>query len=317
MPHVTFIHGIANKPAADKLRRYWLNALAEDRLGNGDGLDLSTAGVSSAMVYWADVLYDQPLADDAFESAGGYEAMEGIAAQEQQDPSMAWREEISGNEKQVVDALAAKLSFDMLVDDTFTPPESEVDRQLERIPIPWFIKRRLMKQFLRDVHHYLFNYRFSPRAGHTYHVRDEIRTRAVAALTEGAHRAGPHIVVAHSMGTVIAYDCLSRVADCPRVDGLMTIGSPLGFDELQDTFKPEWSREDGFPAKVQGPWVNVYDTLDPVVGFDGNIANDYKQRGTEVIEVINEQNWGKWRHDITNYLSGPKLRAALLRQLAL
>ncbi len=63
--------------------------------------------------------------------------------------------------------------------------------------------------------------------------------------------------------------------------------------------------------------MNVYDSLDPVTGFDGNIANEYKQNSNEEIEVINEQSWGAWRHNITNYLSGPKLRSALSKMLAL
>jgi hypothetical protein len=116
---------------------------------------------------------------------------------------------------------------------------------------------------------------------------------------------------------VIAYDCLKRVPDCPPVDGLITIGGPLGIDEIQDMLKPEWSREDGFPAKLRGPWVNVYDTLDPVTGFDGNIANDFRKGGNEAIEVINEQNEGMWRHSITKYLGKPKLRAAIAKQLGL
>ncbi len=97
----------------------------------------------------------------------------------------------------------------------------------------------------------------------------------------------------------------------------MTIGSPLGLDEIQDMFKPEWTRDNGFPEKLKGEWINVYDTLDPVTGFDGNIANDYKQNGNEVIDVINEQNWGAWRHNITNYLSGPKFRTAMAKLLSL
>jgi hypothetical protein len=44
----------------------------------------------------------------------------------------------------------------------------------------------------------------------------------------------------------------------------MTIGSPLGLDEIQDALQPEWSRLDGFPSdRVAKRWVNVYDGLDP------------------------------------------------------
>ena len=101
------------------------------------------------------------------------------------------------------------------MDDAFAPPESEADRNLERIPLPWFVKRRIMKEFLRDVHHYLFNEETSPQPGAHYKVQDEIRGRMIKALQEGAAKSAPHVVVSHSMGTVIAYDCLMRVPECP------------------------------------------------------------------------------------------------------
>jgi hypothetical protein len=313
MAHVTFIHGISNKPAQDKLLRLWLRSLEEK-----DGLDLGTSGVTTSMVYWADVLYPEPLADAGLESTGDLENNAAVAERAGADPDMSWRQKIVGDEKEMVDALAAKLTFDVLVDDLATPPASEFDRSLERVPLPWFVKRRIMKEFLRDVHHYLFNTSFSPRAGVSYQVQDEIRQRMVSVLKEGAAKPGPHIVVSHSMGTVIAYDCLKRVPECPVVQGLMTIGSPLGIDEIQDQLQPGWSREDGFPsAKVAGGWVNVFDTLDPVTGFDGSIANDFRKGGAEVIEVINEPNWGAWRHNITKYLNGPRLRDSLGRLLNL
>lgn len=52
MAHVTFIHGIANKPPADDLLRIWSRALADAT----EPLSLSDAGVTTTMVYWADLL---------------------------------------------------------------------------------------------------------------------------------------------------------------------------------------------------------------------------------------------------------------------
>ena len=51
MAHVTFIHGIGNKPPEEQLLRQWRTALLDD-----DGLDLDDLGISSSMVYWADLL---------------------------------------------------------------------------------------------------------------------------------------------------------------------------------------------------------------------------------------------------------------------
>jgi len=189
--------------------------------------------------------------------------------------------------------------------------------QAKRIPLPWLVKRRFLKRFLRDVHHYLFNVEHTPRPGETFKVRDETRQRFVSALRADGAADGPHIVVSHSMGTVIAYDCLKRVADCPHVDGLITIGSPLGIDEVQDKLRPGWSREDGFPSdKVGEGWVNVYGQLDVVAAADPKIRNDYKKSGSSVVLDDHQSNWGVWRHDITKYLAGDQLRTHLRAMLS-
>jgi hypothetical protein len=59
MPHVTFIHGIANKPPLDDLLRIWRDTLADA----AEPLPLGDRGVSSSMVYWADLLYEKPEED--------------------------------------------------------------------------------------------------------------------------------------------------------------------------------------------------------------------------------------------------------------
>ena len=315
MPHVTFIHGIANKPDADVLIRLWRDALARD-----DGLDLGAEGVTSSMVYWADVLYGEPKQELA-----EHESNDSIVQAGDAEPDMSWRDDLSGDEDEWVEGLAGKLRFDAEPpsgDDQFTPPafeNDELEANFERIPLPWWLKRRLMKMLLRDVHHYLFNTEHQAHPDRpAVRVQDEIRKRMIRALEDGAQADGPHVIVSHSMGTVIAYDCLKRVPDCPRVDALMTIGSPLGLDEVQDKLQPGWSRDDGYPAdKLSVRWANVFDRLDVVAGFDPKIANDYRHNGTSVIEDINEQNWGTWRHNISNYLAGSKLRRSLQNMLDL
>lgn len=308
MPHVTFIHGIANKPPADELLEIWRRALADD-----GGIDLGTKGITSSMVYWADVLYSEPARDtEAHESVG----LEAVTGEDDEDDE--WRETLAEDEQDFVDALAAKLNFEAPSpeDDDFETPLTD-EGGFEAIPLPWFIKRRLMKVLLRDVHHYLYNAEYSPRRGETYRVRDEIRDRFVAALMRDAVAnagRGPHVVLSHSMGTVISYDCLKRVPDCPQVDALMTVGSPLGIDEVQEKLQPGWTRQDGYPGLVAGGWANVFDRLDPVA-FDTSLADDFQRGGSEVVIDQRQRNQGKWRHSITKYLAKDELRTLLAQQL--
>jgi hypothetical protein len=120
------------------------------------------------------------------------------------------------------------------------------------------------------------------------------------------------------MGTVIAYDCLKRVGACAEVDGLITIGSPLGLDEIQDKLRPEWSRGSGFPrAKVAKEWVNIFDRLDPVCGMDPALANDYRENDVGVVKDRVVVNDGAWRHSATKYLRQPVFRESLRSMLGL
>jgi pimeloyl-ACP methyl ester carboxylesterase len=172
-----------------------------------------------------------------------------------------------------------------------------------------------MNALLRDVHHYLFDVEFGPPGKTPVRIQQTIRPRFVDRL-KAREVTRPHVVVSHSMGTVIAYDCLKRVGGCAPVDGLITLGSPLGLDEIQDQLQPEWSRLNGFPhERVAGDWINVFDRLDPVCGFDPKLANDYCRAGAPVVEDIAVQNDGAWRHSIVKYLRQPAVCGALRKLL--
>lgn len=306
MPHVTFIHGIANKPPRDKLLEAWESEL---ELG---GLGLASEGVTTSMVYWADVMYAEPLAAEA-----SFEAVDSDLGTDRSDEELSWIDDLPEEQRRSVEMLRERLGLDMEspAGDNFeaeAPPDDPDDAEpptFEAIPLPWFIKRRVMKAILKDVHHYLFNMSFSPRPGDGYRVQDHIRKLFVDQLKAdaAANQDGAHVVVSHSMGTVISYDCLKNVPECPAVSGYMTLGSPLGISEVHDNFKPAYDKGDAFPsAKVSGLWVNVYDRLDPVA-LDARLANDYLKGREEVIIDQRVRNNGKWRHSSNKYYGQPKL----------
>jgi hypothetical protein len=281
--HITFIHGLANKPAPEQLRRIWLEALGAEH-GGDEGFSLEDTGVTASFLYWADLFYDEPI------PAGEYEAV-------QEDIEQTLPEALDKNLELANDDWARK--FQQTYPDDFEDAETtEADLGYERIPLPGFIKRRAMKAFTREAHSYLFN---------VDGIRDTIRQRALddfAAVPDGTR----HVLVGHSQGSFIAYDVLTGT-DCKPIDGFMTLGSPLGVDEIQDELN--WTRDNGFPQKVRGDWVNVYDSLDVVARPDPKLANDFRQAGQPKVIDVNEQNWGRWRHSATKYYKGSKLRGHL------
>jgi len=309
MPHVTFIHGIANKPPAADLVRIWRSTLANA----AEPVPLGDLGVTSALVYWADLLYEKPDEDLA--------AHEGVLENTPQavdgGGDAAPPQPRSADEKAFLEALRNHMTglSDAEIAAEPSPDPSAPQGALERVPLPWFLKKRVLDAFLRDVHHYLFDVVYAPPGRTPVPIQQTIRKRFVDAL-RAPSVTRPHIVISHSMGTVIAYDCLKRVADCPGVDALVTLGSPLGLDEIQDKLQPEWTRTSGFPSeKVSARWVNVYDRLDPVCGFDPVLANDFCKGGAAAVEDIAVQNDGAWRHSLTKYLRQPSLCRALREML--
>ena len=264
------------------------------------------------MVYWADVFYESCDTNLA--------AYERVAADLELcgDPVNPWGQDgCTAEDLARIRRLAERCGVDLLAPDTACPTTEELAAvQQERVPVPAWLRNRVMARLVRDAHHYFFNLETTPRAGARYKARDEIRRRFVEALHEGAGKR-PLIAVTHSMGTMIAYDCLKHVADCPSIDGLITVGSPLGLDEVQD-FYPAWTRDDGFPSeRLEGPWINVYDPLDVVAGFDPLLANDFRRKGQAVIEDVREDNWGTWRHSVSKYLQGRSLRGHVSKMLSL
>lgn len=261
------------------------------------------------MVYWADLMYEAPDTDlSAYESAlettpEGIDGSGGAPFPEARTPEEAAF--IEGLRRH----LTALSDADM---DAGPPPVPAAPAgALERVPLPWFLKKQVLNTFLRDVHHYLFDVVYAPPGRTPVPIQQTIRRRFVKALAAPSV-SRPHVVVSHSMGTVIAYDCLKRVADCPEVDGLITLGSPLGLDEVQDKLQPGWSRDDGFPReRLTGGWVNGFDRLDPVCGFDPSLANDFRRERRAAIRDLPLQNPGAWRHSAGKYLRQPAVGRAL------
>ncbi|MDF0674759.1 MAG: hypothetical protein P0120_10560 [Nitrospira sp.] len=310
MPHVTFIHGLSNKPAADILHQIWRRALAK---GSG-GLDLGAKGVTTRMVYWADVVYPEPDPNvAAYESTSERTAQEVDASGDAHIPvgenakEKRFIQAMRAQDTRMTDAEIEKAGDQGSTDESAT--------KLERIPLPWWIKKKVMEAKVRDAYLYLFNKEFSPRPGIAYKVQDHIRKLFIDAI-KAAPARGPHVVVSHSMGTIIAYDCLKRVPGCPVIDGLMTLGSPLGIDEVQDCLEPEWSRSNGYPTSlIRSQWVNVYDHLDVVCGADPIIANDFCEGSVKRIQDVSVTNEGAWRHSIVKYFARDEVRNALRQAL--
>ncbi|MEE6258958.1 alpha/beta fold hydrolase [Plantactinospora sonchi] len=94
------------------------------------------------------------------------------------------------------------------------------------------------------------------------YLRDADFGQAVRDELAQAMEAKPRVLVAHSLGSVVAYDWLRRQPS-PPVEALVTIGSPLGFRGIRRALHPDLDTSLP-PAPQVSTWVNVAAVEDAV-----------------------------------------------------
>ncbi|WP_256104077.1 hypothetical protein [Streptomyces sp. ODS05-4] len=97
---------------------------------------------------------------------------------------------------------------------------------------------------------------------HRYLTDDALRD-AVLARWDGVVTGDTRVVVAHSLGSVIAYDALCAHPEW-EIDTLVTLGSPLGLGAISSRLRPPLVRGEAARWPNVRRWVNVAAVEDPV-----------------------------------------------------
>jgi hypothetical protein len=264
--------------------------------------------------YYADVFYGEDYETELnsyFESAeSDTTPTEALGDEEIPPPKNVTPEELA-----FVTQFQAKLAANMAVAPELAQLESAAqgkpgDHEMARfIPAP--VREAIIKKAAMEAYYFLFNKEYvRPKDGKKFHVRQELRSRLLEQLKAAKDEADKIVIVSHSMGTMVAYDVLRNCADCPPVDTLITLGSPLGVREVQQELRASGRKSVDFPAATLRRWINIYDPLDPICGADPKF-NDFDAVDGKRVEDVKESNWGSWRHTITHYLSGTNFRKIL------
>lgn len=223
---IVMIHGLANKPPEDVLKCQWDRALF--------GFDL---GERSRLAYWVNrERYPQP--EETTCEDGDLIDVGEPPASEMGALSLR-RAELPSVEEEVEDLAESEAERALLLAlaDRLERGDSEELEQERRaraiqakvLPLPGFLRRWITRQmtklFLRDAHDFFFN--------------DEQRELMRESLRERLRPGGgPFVLIAHSQGSMIAYDVLSRLDPAEFDIALfVTIGSPLALTEVKDQIK--------------------------------------------------------------------------------
>lgn len=135
-------------------------------------------------------------------------------------------------------------------------------------------------------------------------IRQAARNSLIAKIGEDTR-----VVVAHSLGTVVAYEVLAANPQLP-VQMLVTLGSPLGIPALLPRLDPPLlAAGDHCPAGLRH-WVNIADAAD-VVALRKDLGSLYGARVTDYL-VHNKATM----HHVEPYLTAPETGRAVLAGLA-
>ncbi|WIH27837.1 hypothetical protein [Photobacterium damselae] len=202
--HYIAIHGRSNKPSAHILEDSWLRAINDGRRHVNQPLINKP---QFSMAYYADVFYQQPLYFDP-------------------EPYLP---DIPTNHSPIPLAVDEDHLSEMMeqnkwrLDNRFFEPllsEFGVYRALN------YLSKPLLRYWLTDVYRYFHNPAFAL----------EIEKPLIRLLKEYRHHS--ITLISHSLGTVIAYNVLQKLAAQRTtqdiiIDKWITLGSPLGLASVK------------------------------------------------------------------------------------
>jgi hypothetical protein len=132
-----------------------------------------------------------------------------------------------------------------------------------------------------------------------YLTRQHIQ-EAVDDIVRPCLLGGPSVVVAHSLGTVVAYRLLRKAGDAASAPLFVTIGSPLGIGTVKQYLRPPSLK---VPSGVTH-WLNGTDERD-YVALCARLDRDTFADGIENISDLHNRQSDA--HAIVDYLADTKV----------
>ena len=256
------VHGLGNKPPEPILERWWKASILE-------GLEFmgwQKRQVNFDLLYWADILYLHPENpnltdedDDLYVDHPYYPAAESIR-------------KAPGKLKIKFHHYLDKLMEEVFLNDDMTINFSS-------------ITDKIIHRYFRDLESY-YKAKYAGVDGQEYSARDRIRNRLADLLKK--HRRKDILLIAHSMGSIVAYDVLTQVAPEIKINTLVTIGSPLGNPIVMSRIAAEQSSSQNQVSRLKTPenvmkkWFNLSD-LDDRITINYMLSDDYDENSRKVI----------------------------------
>ena len=210
------------------------------------------------MVYWADLLHPKPLDPSIKEEDNPLRITEPYV------PKAFEKVEPSKFRKKVLDYVEKQL------DKLFTSDSTSIDMSA--------ISDLIIKKYFKELEIY-YSENLSDESGKQKPAKTLIQKRLEDVLRK--HKGKEILLLSHSMGTIIAYDVLTKPNKRINVDTLITFGSPLGIPIILEKIAVakqtslKLTRKMKSPEKITSEWLNFSD-LNDKVALNYNLSDDYE-----------------------------------------
>ncbi|MFC1585780.1 hypothetical protein ACFL5V_09555 [Fibrobacterota bacterium] len=255
------IHGLRNKPAKELLREWWFASIEE-------GFKVVNKPVPKfefEMAYWAHYLHPEHQ-DHALTDRGHplflSEQYEPGATFGPRDPGPLRKRFISELRKQILMITVGGPGFgkNLLISDII------LQTMFEELDVYYH-------EYLKDSD------------GARRPAKDLIRGELAELLRK--HQGRDIMLVAHSMGAIIAYDVLIHTVPHIPIHTMITLGAPLAFPLVLDKITSEQGIERGpdekmpTPESIQRRWYNFSD-LEDVTALNYNLRKVYAENSYHI-----------------------------------
>lgn len=292
------IHGLANKPEKDLLRKWWIKSIQE----GFETIGKKGTPFTFKLVYWADLMHDRPHdPNETDKKSAAYMRDPYVPG----DSSVYSKFTPSNFKRKILDRLEHKLDKMFFEETSFV----NYDR----------FAGILVKSLFKDLDFYYHRECVVPRFRGQL-ARDAIRMRLAEVLRK--YRNRQILLISHSMGTIISYDVLTQATPDVSIDTLITIGSPLALPIILKKIYTEQGRDFKkeeqaiSPENIVRKWGNFSDLDDPVA-VNYTLADDYKKnsRGVGPVDTVVYNNYeydgDKDAHKLYGYLRAPEVSHAI------
>lgn len=255
------IHGLQNKPARDQLATWWMQAIAE----GFEIVNLPTPTFTFDMAYWAHHLHSQPQNPHITDSSDPqylrepYTPGNFFGPRDHRRFSKQLKADIHQQLVQLIAGESGFMNIGVLSNAILHRMFVELDIYFHGTLIDQYGKERPAREIIR---------------------------KELSQLLE-KHRHKKICLIAHSMGSIIAYDVLTHCMPRVSVDTLITCGSPLGFAVIRKKIMKELGILEHEEVTLPTPdtithrWLNFSDK-DDVTCLNYNLRNHYHANASGV-----------------------------------